>query len=475
MSYYLGIDLGTSYFKTGVFDAQGRLKGLGRCAVKKETGAGDRCELSIAVFWQTLHECVEQALRNASISSKEIKSVSYSSQANSFVLLDKFDKALTPLILWPDKRVKNPVDSLGSFVERANFNEKTGLGIPIGNQSLVSKVAWIQTHQQSVWKRVKSVLSISDYLTYMLTGQKVSDYSTASMTGLLSVSEHKWWNEALDFFSIPQEYLSSPEKTGDFVGKLTQKGAQLLGLSPETKFFLGALDHHVVAIGAGLQYSEAISESTGTVLACVNYQQGYTPRKGVNIAPGLKTDFYFQMAFDENGAVALEWYRENFAQEESISQLLESAEKINIGADNLISKPEVSTYTNLQGFENINHRHTSSHFVRAMLESTSLSLMQLVKVLDKTGTSTAIIPSGGGAQSELWLQIKADMLNKKFILPECSELACQGAAMLGFMGDSSFQKNEDELKQWVHFKKTINPNPAHVREYKKWCEKRIKI
>ena len=106
MGFFLGIDLGTSYFKAGLFDEKGRLKGLGRQPVYKETGDGTIYELPLTIFWDTLRGCVEEAMQLANITHNEILSVSYSSQANSFILLDGFDKPLTPLILWPDKRAE---------------------------------------------------------------------------------------------------------------------------------------------------------------------------------------------------------------------------------------------------------------------------------------------------------------------------------------------------------------------------------
>ena len=311
MGYYLGIDLGTSYFKVGIFDEQGNLAGLGRYFVYKQTSERGICELATAVFWDTLHKCINQAMEKAKIDSNELIAVSYSSQANSFVLLDETDTPLTPLILWPDERAGQLPPALQTLLGNRDFLKKTGLGILPGVQSMVAKIAWFQKNKPETWEKVTSIASISDYLTFSLTGQKVSDFSTSSMTGLLDVSEERWWDEALDTLNISAKILFSPKRTGSFIGPLIGNGAKKLGLSANTRFFLGGLDHHIVAVGAGLPDSTNISESTGTVLACVNYRQGFQPRKGINVAPGLTKGCYFQMAFNENGATALEWYQKS--------------------------------------------------------------------------------------------------------------------------------------------------------------------
>lgn len=466
MGFYLGIDLGTSYFKAGIFDEQGGLAGLGRCLVNRQTGEGEICELSIAEFWATLCKCINQAVEKAEITSNELVAVSYSSQANSFVLLDETDHPLTPLILWPDKRAGQIPSVLHSLLENPNFLKKTGLGILPGLQSMAAKIVWFQENKPEIWEKVNSIASVSDYLTFSLTGQKASDFSTSSMTGLFNLPEEKWWNEALGTLNINKKLLFSPKRTGSFIGTLGGERAIQLGLSADTKFFLGGLDHHMVAVGAGLTSSSHISESTGTVLACVNYRQGFYPRAGINIAPGLRKGYYFQMAFNENGATALEWYQKKFAPGLSIEELLKMAEGIAPGSDGLKASPSVDKFESLSGFQNMTNKHSHGHFVRAILESTGLSLRDLACSLDKENVSEALIASGGGARSLLWMQIKADTLNKVFIVPECSELACRGAALIGVTEGTQHIGRKGPFGKQPRYARLINPDPVNVEKYK---------
>lgn len=456
MRFFLGIDLGTSFFKTGVFDETGKLYGLGRHPVEKNASDGNICELDVSVFWKTLRLCIEDAVKKSNISPRQIDALSYSSQANSFILLDESDNPLTPLILWSDQRVEEESVQLEELVARRDFLYRTGLGIPPGTHSLIAKVGWFQRQRPNVWEKVRRIMSISDYLLFMLTGNPVSDMSTSSMTGLLDVREGEWWQDALDATGIDKKQLSTLSDIGRPVGNLTAKGAELVGLSPGILMFSGGLDHHMVAIGAGIPCSGNISESTGTVLACVNYQSEYKPRPGVNIARGLEDDHYFQMAFNTNGAMALDWYQSNHAPDLSIPELLAMAERVAPGCEGLVSKPSTNKYEGLKGFTGVNNNHTHTHFVRAILESTSLSLGELIKELKDPGT-TAIVPSGGGARSRIWLQIKADILDRTFLLPDSGELACRGAAMLCAVGIPCFKDME-----------AIHPDPVQVEKYKEW-------
>lgn len=430
MGLFLGIDLGTSYFKAGLFDEKGRLKGMGRQFVRKSIKDGITCELSVKTFWDTLYNCVREAIVNANVSAKEIRSVSYSSQANSFILLDGCNEPLTPLILWLDERARGMDSSINLVAGKNDFLEKTGLGITQTPQCCVAKLIWFQNKQPQVWKRTRSIMSISDYLVYVLTGQKIGDYSTASLTGLLDNDSCQWWEEALEIFNIESNYLSKPQRIGTYVSKLTLNGAQCLGLEQSTLFYLGGLDHHMAAIGAGIPLNTNMSESTGTVLACVNYLEHYSPKANYCVAPGLDENHYFQMAFDSNGATSLEWYQNEHAPEFSISDLLKMAGDIEIGCEGLIAKPGAHKFLGLNGFKNIKQYHNHGHFVRAILESTALSLKGISASLPGNTETTGVVSVGGGARSKLWVEIKSNLIGKHFFIPECIESACLGAAMV---------------------------------------------
>src|SRR3954468_21602272 len=115
MSLLLGIDLGTSYFKIGLFDEVGALKGLGRVAVNKINPAPGRCELAVEEFWSALRRGLDEALAQANATSRDIAGLSYSSQASTFLLLDGHDAPLTSFIVWLDRRGEPVEAELAAF------------------------------------------------------------------------------------------------------------------------------------------------------------------------------------------------------------------------------------------------------------------------------------------------------------------------------------------------------------------------
>ncbi|HBE43214.1 MAG TPA: hypothetical protein DDW27_18835 [Bacteroidales bacterium] len=457
MGLFLGLDLGTSYFKAGLFDEKGRLKGLGRQPVPKYTGDGTICELSVSVFWKTLRDCVEEAMQSAYTTPGDILALSYSSQANSFILLDNRDQHITPLILWPDKRAEKTNLPHWISQNKEEFINKTGFGIDPNYELSVSKIYWFQKERPEIWERVNRLLSISDYLTYELTGGSFSDTSTASLTGLLDVTAGQWWDKSLRSFNLSSDYLSLPLRTGIFAGVLTRSGAKLIGLKSGIPYFMGGLDHHCAAIGCGVPLTNSISESTGTVLACVSYSRAFSPQPYRFIAPGLSSGDFFQMAFNDNGAYSLEWYQKTFASEYSIAELLEMAKHINKGSEELVALPCAYKSQGLTGFRNITPAHNHGHFVRALLESTAASLACLIRSVRDPHFSGEVISTGGGAKSDLWIKIKADILKTVFLIPECNETACLGAAMIGAKGTGEFGDWNELTEKWIRFKEIVKP------------------
>ena len=144
MDCVLGIDLGTSYFKLVLFDADSRIRGSARISVPKRL-EGDRCELDADVFWQVLRTAVAQVCAEAGVAARQIAALSYASQANSFLLLDSHNAPLTPLVLWPDRRASDDAPSVIALWNRPDFLEVTGLGL-CSTEFLPAKIRWFQQH-----------------------------------------------------------------------------------------------------------------------------------------------------------------------------------------------------------------------------------------------------------------------------------------------------------------------------------------
>lgn len=455
MDAFLGIDLGTSYFKLGLFDRPGNLLGLERIAAPVRA-EGVRREIPVEDFWAVLREGLADVLQQAKCSASDVRGVSYASQANTFLLLDENDQPVTPLVLWTDRRADEPDPAVAEFRARPDFLPTTGLGFPAGKTMAVTKLRWFQTHQPDLWRRTGRVMSISDYLTFCLTGRYVGDAGTAALLGLLDLPELDWWDAALQAAGVTREQFSTPHRPGTNVGKIMDQGSKLLGVPAGATFTVGSLDHHIAALGAGIGHVADISVSLGTVLACLSRFDNYVPKSGCIMGPAVEEGSYYQIAFDDGGASVLEWYRNTFAAGMSFAELSAAAKTVSPGCDGLVyankqffngcrgsrspegtKQPRLPNDVVAPSFikDSANHGtqppYTHGHHVRAIMESVAGTASRLIESLcEATKPPEKAVATGGGAQSDVWLEILTRTTGVKFIPAPCCEAAARGAAML---------------------------------------------
>jgi xylulokinase len=414
MPLLLGVDLGTSYFKVGVFDETGETRGLARIAVEVSDGAPGRAELSVEVFWEALRRGVAEALAEAKAGASDIAGLSYSSQANTFVLVDAVDRPLTPLILWTDQRAEGGDDACLNFADTAEFARTAGFR---GMSPLwaVAKWRWLQRWQPEIWARCSRAMTLSDYFTWSLTGDAVGDSGTAAFLGLLDLGRGDWWPRALQAFGIDAARLSQPLRPGSPVGNLSGSGGRRLGLRPGIAFAVGGLDHQVAALGSGLGRLADASISTGTVLAAVRLVAHAEPTPGCYHGPDFHPGEFYRLAFNADGAGKLDRFVRHHAPHAGIGELIALA----LGSASVTDSrtaPSVAPAV--------------LRDLRELLVGIADSQRELIERIAGSTPLRRIVATGGGARSEAWLQLKADRFGIPIVTPASSERACLGAAMV---------------------------------------------
>src|ERR1035437_4156603 len=455
MALLLGLDFGTSYFKVGLFDPAGALRGLGRVAVVKRSPEPGWSELPVEEFWRLLRTALANALAQSDASVSDIVGLSYASQANTFVLLDRNGEPLTPLVIWNDRRAHPLEPAVGRFGDSERCARVTGFA-GLTPECAPAKWLWFQRHQPDVWGRATRVMTLSDYFTYSLTGQPAGDGSTAAFTGLHSIAGGEWWPEALGFFSVPRTMLSHPLPPGAPCGRTVPRALAQLGLPPGVCFAVGGLDHHMAAIGSGIGRLADASISTGTVLAALRLVDTVEPAAGCCHGPHVDGRFY-RLAFDPAGANQLEDYQRQSAPHLSIAQLVDFAALVPPG----MSPEPVDR-------EDASRRHGA--IVRGLMERISATHRALLQRLQGKRAVRRVIVTGGGARSSTWLQISADMLNATVIAPKCHERACLGAAAFAAVAAGIFDSVPEALLAMVHSDRVVEPHASTVAIY---AEKRV--
>lgn len=462
----LGIDLGTTYFKVGLFDAAGRLRGLGRVPTPSESPGPGQCEMHPEAFDAALVSGLNAALSEGGVCPGHVRGIAYSSQANSFLLLDPAGRPLTPLLLWPDTRA-GVHPELAALWSRPDFAGRTGIGVAMGPGTALNKALALRRTLPVRQRQSFRFVTISDYLVYRLTGVFNGDGGTASLLGLEALPECCWWADALEALGLETGQLGRLLRPGTAAGSLSPEAADRFGLPPGIPVAVGSLDHHMAALGAGLGTVAALSESSGTVMACLRRTAQFAPRAGCCIGPDAGPGF-FELAWDGNGGAVLEWYHRTIAGGIALDALDREAAAVPPGSNGLRAKPRAHLLGHEAAFTGRQPLHGRGHEMRALLESVTRSLCEKIDVLCGSALPDGVIATGGGARSPVWMQLKADMLGASFYVPDCPEPACRGAALLAAVAAGWFASPADAGDAWRPQFRRYDPQPDVHRAYREW-------
>jgi xylulokinase len=457
MGKILTIDLGTTFFKFALFDRTGRLVHICRIA-PPSIAKNDRMEMSADAFSEAMAQGIAM-LRNSGDSTSlhdvlaDVEAVTFATQTNSFLLLDKAGQSLTPILLWPDRRAAEFETEAQRRCNTPTFTATSGVP-QIDSQFMVAKLLWLQRYAAEVWDRAEKICLISDYLTYLFTGKFTTEAGAAGLTGLVDIHRCQWYGEMLDRFSIAEHRLPKIVRAGIDLGPIDLRAARRFRLPTSCRFVVGCLDQYAGAIGLGNVEPGMVSETTGTVLATVRCDDQLAPPSERSLAmrndksfdmrsdpavfqgPAFRPGLYWRMAFGNVSANYLQWYRDQLPDRPTFDELGKQAASATSGCNGLKLRTDRSLTTMADVFENATPQHTRGDHARCIMEAVGQALSDQVAAISKNRPPREIRPpceirgAGGAARSDVWLQIKADHLGTPTLATQCEEPTSLGAAIL---------------------------------------------
>lgn len=418
--------------------------------------------------------------------------VSFSAAMHSLVAVDEGNEPLTPLMTWADTRSIVQADHLKSTPLGATLYRETG--VPVHPMTPLCKIAWLRSEQPAIFSRASKFISIKEYVFAELFGEYVVDYSIAAASGLFDMERLQWHDGALSFAGISEEQLSKPVLPFHRLKGLAPKYRDEFALSHTTSYIAGASDGALATIGSGALMPGEAALTIGTSGAL----RLLTGKRAVDDQQRL---FYY--AFDgadylvggaiNNGGNILQWFMDTFADvaepfEAVLNRYSEEAKHIAPGSQGLIFLPylhgeraPIWDASASGAFIGIRSHHTKAHFLRAILEGISFSLLQIQEALEETGTSIdTICASGGFIESTLWLEILCDILGKPVNLSRQADASAMGAIYAGMYAMGAIN-GWNEIKKLVRTDEVWKPDASkrmlYLDNYKYYSSlyRRLKI
>lgn len=486
MEYLIGLDIGTSSTKAIAFDLKGNAISkcnIGYLILNPKSSWSEQCPEEIFEAVINSIKCVVNENDNK---QNKLLGVSFSSAMHGIIAVNENGDKLTNCIIWADTRSKEYSETIKNSKTGHEIYMKTGT--PIHPMSPLCKLAWMKDNMKKVFKNTSKFISIKEYVFFKLFGKYVVDYSVASATGLFDIYELQWNKNSLEVAGISEDKLSTPVSPTQVFKGMDKKYADLMGISVETSFVIGGSDGCLANLGANAVKPGDAAVTIGTSGAIRIIADKPKNDESERIFSYILTEDHFVLGGPvNNGGIIFRWFRDNFSQIElaqaealgvdTYELLTDEASKVPAGANGLIFLPyllgERAPHwdANSKGvFFGINITHKREHFLRALLEGVIFGIYSVGKALEETtGNIDTIYATGGFVRSNLWVQMLADVFNKKVVIAESYESSCLGAVVLG-MKAIGLINNIEEVEKLVPISQTFKPNIENHEVYMKTFE-----
>ncbi|MBE3024874.1 xylulokinase [Janthinobacterium sp. BJB1] len=464
----LGIDLGTSELKTVLMDGSGAVRGQASVRIDTSRPRPGWSEQSPQDWWAACVQALGQLRAAWPQDYAHVACIGLSGQMHGAVLLDSNDKVIRPAILWNDARADAEAAALAR--DYRAYADVTG-SLPMAGLT-APKLLWLQKHEPAAFAAIACLLSPKDYLRLQLTGIKLTDMSDAAGTLWLDEAARAWFPPMVAACGLRLDQLPALAEGDAATGTVRAAVADQLGLPMDVVVAAGGGDNPVSAVGIGAVNGGDSFISLGTSAAIVSVTETPlgNPAGGVHSFCHALPGRWYAMGAILSGASCLRWATGVLGQpdEAALLALVENA----LPLDTVIAPSAPLFLPYLSGertphndpqvrgaFLQLGHDSTPAQLGYAVLEGVAFALRDAMAAVTSTG---ALIPHcmlvGGGARSQYWAQLLANVLGREMRTLHNSELSASlGAAKLGFaaIGDASL------LTQGLPINNVFQPDAAH--------------
>lgn len=473
-SYLMGIDSGTQSVRVLIFDQRGNVVSAGSADhAPYHSPQPGWAEQHPEDIWDKFCQASRQAMNQMPASRDRLLGAGLSAQRNTYVFADDEGRAIRTFILWLDERQTTDLPTDPAWEPWLQEWQQR------------SKPNWVRVNQPDIHRRIRWYLPVSGWLTKMLTGELAD--SLAMHVALwpldidkLAFSEDPALYQAL---GMPRDKLAEIHPPGTVLGRVTPEAAEQTGLPAGLPIVATAGDKQCETLGAGAIAPGQMAVTYGTLagLSTTIYEPIHAANAEYYLFPSAVAGAWnpeFQLV---RGYWLITWFREEFCRDlvaESSRRCVPPEELLNQeatlvppGADGLVVAPWWFRQTiapngkgAIIGMDSV---HTRAHVFRALVEGIAFGLRPGLEFFarDHRTPVSEVMVGGGGAQSDLAMQVTADIFglpaHRLHTVQTCS-LGCaiDAAVAVGLYGGFS-----EAVEQMTRISRTFEPIPASRELY----------
>ena len=485
MRFFLTLDVGTTAVKAGLFSEKLDSVAFTIKEYSLLTPKTDFVEMDPNIYWEEAIDAIREVLSKSHISASDIISITCTTQGETFIPIGKDGKHLSNAVVWLDSRAKSEAEFISSQFDKTIIYATTGLP-EINGYCPIAKILWVKNNTPNLYDATNKFLLLEDYLIFKLSGKYATNPSLMCSTGYFNISTDKLWDEMLDYCGISAKKFPETFQSGSVVGKILPEIAKKINLSPNTMITTGAMDQVASAIGSGNITVGSVTETTGTAQVVAATSEKLPPGKWspVTVYRHAVEDKFLKIVINQTAGIAYKWFRNEFC----IDLMNSGGNTFNLMGEIAAKEPPLSRgltfFPHLTGmqfpqsdeslrgvFFGVGLDTNRSCFIRAIMEGVGYMLRESIEEMKLN--PDCITSLGGGAKSQLWCQIKADICGTTIAVLDNDESTSLGAAVIGCVAMgffSDFDAARHHISRRRSFVPVIDNHVIYRKGYSEYRE-----
>ena len=476
----LGLDVGTTGCKAAAVSADGAMLATAYREYPTLHPRPGWAELASPQVYAKVKEVIAEVASQTSRDPVTALSVSSLGEAMTPVTADR--QILSNCILGSDMRGKDYVDDLKRVRDQESFYE-INPNILGPNYALPS-LLWLRDNRRELYDRADRFLLWADLICFMLGGDPVASFSLANRTLLFDIRKEDWSDDLLGSTGIDRGKLGVTTPSGTIAGTVSPALAQELSLPEGVKIVVGGHDQCCNSLGAGICQAGRAVCGIGS-FECITPTYDRIPDSAAMLGAGLNIEhhvlpgLYVSFIYNQAGTL-VKWFRDTFASADR-KLIGEGQDIYDVLAAEMPNEP--TRLLTLPYFETtgppqfvsdacgaivgLKPGTTRGHILKSIMESCTFYFVESIDTLRNMGIDTSeFVATGGGAKSDAWLQIKADIFGIPFVRPRVTEGGILGAVILAGVATGVFSTAAEGVACCVARDRVFEPDPSRHDAYR---------